>query len=60
MKLFMIRYMADGDSEYYLAIGESVEEAKIQAMKKLRFTSCLYGCWVIEIDKVDGHKILVK
>lgn len=60
MKLFMVHYMIDGDFESYLTVGESKEEVEMQAMEKLRSESCLYGCWVSEIDEVDGRKIVVK
>lgn len=61
MKLFRIDYMGDCDDETYLAVGNSTEEVEERETKKLQEKcSCFMGCWVFEINEVDGHKIVVE
>ena len=60
MKLFRVDYMDDCDDDTYLTIGNSKEEVEERETNKLSSElSCFMGCWIFEIDEVDGHKIIV-
>lgn len=60
MKLYQVDYMDDCDNESYLTVGNSQEEVEERETKSLSTKcSCFMGCWVFEIDEVDGHKIVV-
>ena len=60
MKLYKVDYMDDCDIDSYMAIGNSIEEVQEREIKKLSSElACYMGCWVYEIDEVDGHKIIV-
>ena len=60
MKLFRVDYMDDCDDDTYLTIGNSKEEVEKREKTKLSSElSCFMGCWIFEIDEVDGHKIVV-
>ena len=60
MKLFKVDYMDDSDYDFYLTIGSSNKEVEERETKKLSSElSCFMGCWIFEIDEVDGHKIIV-
>ena len=60
MKLYKVDYMDDCDIDSYMAIGNSIEEVEEREIKKLSSElACYMGCWVYEIDEVDGHKIIV-
>ena len=60
MKLYKVDYMDDCDDESYLTIGNSKEEVEEREIKRLSSEcACFMGCWVFEVDEVDGHKIIV-
>lgn len=61
MKLYQVDYIDDCDDGTYLTIGNSKEEVEERENKKLSSElSCFMGCWVFEINEVDGHKITVE
>lgn len=61
MKLFRVDCMDDCDDETYLTVGNSKEEVEERETQRLQEKcSCFMGCWVSEIDEVDGHKIIVE
>lgn len=61
MKLFIVDYMDDCDDETYLTVGDSAEEVEQRETEKLQNQcACFMGCWVFEVNKVDGHKIIVE
>lgn len=61
LKLFMVNYMDDCENESYLTVGNSKEEVKEREEEKLQEEcSCFMYCVVIEIDEIDGHKIVVE
>lgn len=61
MKLFRVDYMDDCDDETYLTVGNSTKEVEEREKKKLQEKcSYLMGCWVFEINEVDGRKIIVE
>lgn len=61
MKLFQVDYMDDCDDGMYLTVGDSLEEVEERECKKLSSElSCFMGCWVFEVNEVDGHKIIVE
>lgn len=61
MKLFRVDYMDDCDDETYLTVGDSTEEVEQRETEKLQNQcSCFMWCFVFEIGKVDGHKIIVE
>ena len=60
MKLFKVSYIDDGDDGSYLTVGNSKEEVEEREKDKLcDKLSCCMGCWVFEVNEVDGHKIFV-
>ena len=60
MKLFKVNYIDDGDDGSYLTVGNSKEEVEEREKDKLcDKLSCCMGCWVFEVNEVDGHKIFV-
>ena len=61
MKLFMVRYMDDCDTDSFLTIGNSKEEVEERIDKQLsKELSCYMYSFVYEISEVDGHKIIVE
>lgn len=61
MKLFMVSYMDDCDTDSFLTIGNSEEEVKERIDKQLsQKLSCYMYSFVYEISEVDGHKIIVE
>ncbi len=61
MKLFRVDYMDDYDDETYLTVGNSKEEVEERETNELQKECwCFMGCWVFEINEVDGHKIIVE
>ena len=61
MKLYKVDYMDDCDDESYLTIGNSKEEVEERETKRLSSEcSCFMGCWVFEVNEVEGHQIIVK
>ena len=61
MKLFRVDYMDDCDNEIYLTVGNSTEEVEERETKKLQEKcSCFMYCFVLEINEIDGHKIIVE
>lgn len=60
MKLYKVDYMDDCNDDSYLTIGNSKEEVKERENKRLSSKcSCFMGCWVFEVNEIDGHKIIV-
>lgn len=60
MKLYKVDYMDDCNDDSYLTIGNSKEEVKERETKRLSSKcSCFMGCWVFEVNEIDGHKIIV-
>lgn len=61
MKLFKVNYIDDCDFETYLTVGNSKEEVKERIESELRpRCSCLMEYYVVEINEVDEHKIIVE
>lgn len=61
MRLFGVDYMDDCDVETYLAVGDSTEEVEKRETEKLQNQcACFMGCWVFEVNEIDGHKIIVE
>lgn len=61
MRLFRVDYLDDCDFETYLTVGNSLQEVEEREAKRLENRcSCFMNCYVFEIDKVDGHKIIIE
>lgn len=61
LKLFRVDYIDDCDMETYLTIGKSKREVEERERRKLENKcNCFMCLYVFEINKVDGHKIIIK
>lgn len=61
MKLYRVDFMDDAECESYLTVGNSKEEVEMREREILQARcACFLGCWVFEINEVDGHKIIVE
>ena len=61
MKLFMVRYMDDCETDSFLTVGNSKEEVEERIDKQLsQELSCYMYSFVREISEVNGHKITVE
>lgn len=61
MKLYRVNYIDDCNFETCLAVGNSSKEVEERVTEKLvNQCSCFMSCHVLEIDEVDGHKIIVE
>lgn len=61
MKLFRVDYLDDCDEGVYLTIGNSLQEVEERETEKLQNEcACFMYCYVFEVNKVDGHRIIVE